>query len=441
MVSVPLRPCLSGADPSGGAAAASRSDAPPLAGAAGSAAAADPDAGPDPTGAGGPEARSAAAGGGGDGGGGGSGPGDGPPRRAEASEHAGRSPGNSPSSPDPPVARPPGSGEEQLGVREEEDFQSLRASLGPDSPDAVRALVRRVEAGFAAESLQHVMGLTRDGDAVDPELEKELRSELAAAGVSVDAVNLRYETLSQEERREFTTFEVQQAFLRTLDHIADLTAKASSRLGHRLRTFDGQTKEQLRVVAGIRVLVEHEQGVVESLLAGFRERIAAQLADGDRLLARAREAIDAQGEQAAGVVKQGVDGVESVLAEVRKLAEDERQKVQVLFDQRPEKLAREAGETLDDYIGKVRGALDDFGGHLRSFENRVQQMSSRAENVGSVVTHVHDEAEQVIAALRQIAGSGLAVKRLALVGSLIGAGLGGFFALVFMLLLWALTAG
>lgn len=441
MVSVPLRPCLSGGDPSGGAASPSQSDAPPVAGSAGSAAAADVDPGPDSTGACGPEARSASAGGGGDGAGGVSGPGDGPPRRVEASSHAGRSPADSPSSPDSPVAWPPGSGEEQLGVREEEDFQGLRASLGPDSPDAVRALVRRVDAGFAAESLQHVMGLTRDGDAVDPELEKELRSELAAAGVSVDAVNLRYETLSQDERREFTTFEVQQAFLRTLDHIADLTAKASSRLGHRLRIFDGQAKEQLRVVAGIRVLIEREEGVVESLLAGFRERVAGQLADGDRLLARAREAVDAQGEQAAGVVKQGVDGVESVLAEVRKLAEGEQQKVQVLFDQRPEKLAREAGETLEDYIRKVRGALEEFGGHLRSFENRVQQMSSRAENVGSVVTHVHDEAEQVIAALRQVAGSGLAVKRLALVGSLIGAGLGGFFALVFVLLLWALTAG
>ena len=441
MVSVPLDPCLSGADPSGRAAPASRSDAPPVAGAAGSVAAADPDAGLDPIGACGPQARSASAGGGGDGAGGVSGPGDGPPRPAEESDHAGRSPGDSPSSPVPPVAGPPGSGEEQLGVREEEDFQSLRASLGPDAPDAVRGLVRRVEAGFAAESLQHVMGLTRDGDAVDPELEKELRSELAAAGVSVDAVNLRYETLSQDERREFTTFEVQQAFLRTLDHIADLTAKASSRLGHRLRTFDGQAKEQLRVVAGIRVLIEREQGAVESLLAGYRERVAAQLADGDRLLARARENVDAQGEQAAGVVKQGVDGVESVLAEVRKLADGERQQVQDLFDHRPEKLAREAGAALEDYIRKVRGGLDEFGGHLRSFENRVQEMSSRAENVGSVVTEVRDEAGQVTAALRQIAGSGLAVKRLALVGSLIGAGLGGFFALVFMLLLWALTAG
>ncbi len=138
IVSVSLRPCLSGADPSGRAAVPSRSDAPPVAGSAESAAAADPDAGPESTGAGGSLDAAASAGGGGEGPGGSSGPGDGSPRREEASAHAGRSPGDSLASPGPPVAGPPGSGDEQLGVREEEDFQTLRANLGPDSSGAVR---------------------------------------------------------------------------------------------------------------------------------------------------------------------------------------------------------------------------------------------------------------------------------------------------------------
>ena len=43
--------------------------------------------------------------------------------------------------------------------------------------------------------------------------------------------------------------------------------------------------------------------------------------------------------------------------------------------------------------------------------------------------------------LQRVANSGLAVRRLALLGGVVGSAVGGFFAFVVLLLLWAVTSG
>ena len=294
--------------------------------------------------------------------------------------------------------------EEALPVREDleviREMAGVQAGAGsPEDPETVRAQLRglvrrRGGEGFAAESVQHVMGLTRDGDPVDPELEKELLSELQSAGISLDELKLRYETLTGDERREFTTFEVQQAFRRAVDHVADLTAKASVRIVHRLDAFDRQAAAQLKLVAGIRLLVERETKVVEGLLK------------------------DARG-----------------------LLEQEQKAIEQLLEKEPRDIARAARTELDKNIQKVQQAFEGLEGYVRSYETRVDEVNSKLHSAGSGLTALETEVVQVIRQLRQVADSGFAVKRLALLGGVVGSAVGGFFAFVVMLLLWAATGG
>ena len=102
--------------------------------------------------------------------------------------------------------------------------QDTRDDASEKAAEVVRTEVRRIlgrggTTDFEAESVSHVMGLAREGERVDPELEQELRAELAALGVTLEGVHLRYESLSKEDRRELTTFEVQQAFLRVVERV------------------------------------------------------------------------------------------------------------------------------------------------------------------------------------------------------------------------------
>ena len=286
-------------------------------------------------------------------------------------------------------------------------------------PDAPAGCVFRKRAdqlaedeGVEAESVQHLIGMTPDGEPVNSELEKELRTELESAGVSLKAVDLRYESLSKAERREFSTFEVQQAFLRTIDTVRDYVAKASTRLGYRMRAFDDQAAAQLKVIVGIRLLVETQQAEVEALVGGFKAKLEEQIA-----------------------------GIDALLNQAREMAETEREKIRGLLDVEPKRLAVEAHKELKAKLGEVQGQVDGFGGHLKSYGVQVREVNDQVRSAGAGVSAIGQEASQVIRDLRQVAESGFAVKRLALLGGVIGSAVGGFFAFVVMLLLWAATGG
>ncbi len=315
-----------------------------------------------------------------------------------------------------------GQGDEQLSVRTadvpDSDFKKMHAGL-VSPPDAHVGCVFRKRAdqlaedeGVEAESVQHLIGMTPDGEPVNPELEKELRTELESAGVSLKAVDLRYESLSKAERREFSTFEVQQAFLRTIDTVRDYVAKASTRLTHRMRAFDDQAAAQLKVTAGIRLLVETQQAEVEALVGGFKAKLEEQIA-----------------------------GIDALLNQAREMAETEREKIRGLLDVEPKRLAAEAHKELKAKLGEVQGQVDGFGGHLKSYGVQVREVNDQVRSAGAGVSAIGQEASQVIRDLRQVAESGFAVKRLALLGGVIGSAVGGFFAFVVMLLLWAATGG
>jgi hypothetical protein len=327
-----------------------------------------------------------------------------------------------PSTESPGGAREDGGGDDVLDLRDAlavvRDSAGEQARAGRDAEsgrtaEAVRNEVRKLvgvdrNVEFAAESVQHVMGLTRDGEPVNLELEQELLGELRAVGIDLDAVKLRYETLSAEDRREFTTFEVQQAFLTALARVEEVADKVSVRLGHRIRMFEAQGKDQLKLVSGLRVLVEAEKEGIEKMVSGFGERLEAEKATLEALIA-------------------GVNG--------------EREQLRELLEENPQQIARAAKKKLDDQVQGLQQGFEDVGGHLKSCETRAHEITERLGSAGAAATAVEQEASRVMSELQRVASSGFAVRRLALLGGAIGSAVGGFFAFVVLLLLWAVTSG
>ncbi|MCY4634347.1 MAG: hypothetical protein OXG04_07565 [Acidobacteria bacterium] len=349
-------------------------------------------------------------------------PGDGGDRREDAGQSADTGSGE-PGAPAGSQDPRPGSGESEdaVGAGGEDELPLRNPDSQPESPEptpenlaAIRAIsrrqaedtreeasekaavvvrkeVRRIlgldgKPDFEAESVSHIMGLARDGERVDPELEKELRAELDALGVDLGVVKLRYDSMSKEERRQLTTFEVQQAFLRVVERVETLATQASVSLGHRIRMFDGEARDQLKLVAGLRVLLETEQGKVEQLVVGFRNRMQEE-----------------------------TESFEEVVRQERK--------------------------ALAEKVQGLQKAFDDVGPHLKSCEDRAQRITEQLGSVGSAATHAEQEALRVMSELQRVANSGLAVRRLALLGGVVGSAVGGFFAFVVLLLLWAVTSG
>ena len=321
-------------------------------------------------------------------------------------------------------------GDEQLSLRvpcsdpTSEDIETLKASVGGQAKDnrdaasgkaasAVRKEVRRIlgldgKPDFEAESVQHVMGLTRDGEAVNLELEQELMAELAAVGIDLDAVKLRYETLLEEDRRQLTTFAVQRAFVSALGRVEEVADKVSERLGLRIQMFEAQGKDQLKLVSALRELVEAEKKKVEQMVAGVRARLEAEKADLEKLVER-------------------VGG--------------EREQLRELLEENPANVAGEARKKLDDQVQALEKAFGDVGGHLKSCETRANEITERLGSAGAAATAVEQEAARVMSELQRVASAGFAVRRLALLGGVVGSAVGGFFAFVVLLLLWAVTGG
>ena len=266
-----------------------------------------------------------------------------------------------------------------------------REDASEKAAEIVRTEVRRIlgldgKPDFEAESVSHVMGLARDGERVDPELEKELRAELDALGVNLDGVKLRYESMSKEDRRQLTTFEVQQAFLRVVERVDRLATRASVSLGHRIKMFEGESRDYLKLFAGLRVLLEAHQDHVRKLVVDFRDRMTEET-------------------------------------------------------ERFEAVAAERQNALKEKVTGFQTAFDAVDGHLKSCENRARVLDERVGSVGSTVSQTQQEAQRVMSDLQRVANSGLAVRRLALLGGVVGSAVGGFFAFVVLLLLWAVTAG
>ncbi len=266
-----------------------------------------------------------------------------------------------------------------------------RENASRKAAEVVRVEVRRVlgldhRPTFEAESVSHVIGLVRDGEPVDPELEKELRAELDGLGIDLAGVHLRYETMSEDDRRALTTFEVQQEFLRVVERVDNLATQASVSLGHRIRMFNAQAQDQLKLVAGLTVLIETQQKQVEDVIAGFRQKMQKETESFEDL----------------------------VRAEKTKLT------------------------------GKVQEVLGSFGqvfAEAQSCQKVSVSISEKLESAGQVSESLKDEASRVMSELNRVAGEGIAVRRLALLGGVIGSAAGGFFAFVVLLLLWAVTSG
>ncbi len=266
-----------------------------------------------------------------------------------------------------------------------------RENASRKAAEVVRVEVKRIlgldhKPTFEAESVSHVMGLARDGEPVNPELEKELRAELDGLGIDLAGVRLRYETMSEDDRRALTTFEVQQEFLRVVERVDNLATQASVSLGHRIRMFNAQAQDQLKLVAGLTVLIETQQKQVEDVIAGFRQKMQKETESFEDL----------------------------VRAEKTKLT------------------------------GKVQEVLGSFGqvfAEAQSCQKVSVSISEKLESAGQVSESLKDEASRVMSELNRVAGEGIAVRRLALLGGVIGSAAGGFFAFVVLLLLWAVTSG
>ncbi len=314
-------------------------------------------------------------------------------------------------------------GDEQLVVRNE-DLAAVRQNVqgqaeanteavADESAVAVRKEVRRIlgldgKPGFEAESVSHIMGLARDGERVDPELEKELLAELDALGVDLGVVQLRYDSLSKEDRRQLTTFEVQQAFLRVVDRVETLATQASVSLGHRIRMFESESKDHLKLVAGVRVVLETQQKQVKELAVGFRKTMQEETEG-------FRKTMQEETEGFRKTMQEETEGFEEFVGRERK--------------------------ALSDKVKGFQMAFEGVGGHLKLCENAAREVVSKVESAGAASTAVGQEAARVMSDLQRVANSGLAVRRLALLGGVLGSAVGGFFAFVVLLLLWAVTGG
>lgn len=268
---------------------------------------------------------------------------------------------------------------------------------------------------FVAESLQHVMGLTREGERVNPELEQELVAELDALGVNLDAVHLRYETLTKEDRRQLTTFQVQHAFLRVVERVDQLASQASVSLGHRIRMFDAEARDQLKLVAGLRVLLETEQTKVEELVVACRGHIKQET-----------EALQV-------VVRDESKKVEELVVACRDRIQQETEALQVVV--------RDERKSITDKVKELDSVFSGLGDHVKSLEQRIQKVDVALNTAGSSAEAVEKQSARVMNELQRADGSGRTVWRLALLGGVIGSAVGGFFAFVVMLLLWAATSG
>ena len=266
-----------------------------------------------------------------------------------------------------------------------------RENASRKAAEVVRVEVRRIlgldhKPTFEAESVSHVMGLARDGEPVNPELEKELRAELDGLGIDLAGVRLRYETMSEDDRRALTTFEVQQEFLRVVERVDMLATQASVSLGHRIRMFDAQAQDQLKLVAGLTVLIETRQKQVEDLIAGFQQ---------------------------------------NMLKETESFQD----------------FVREEKKKLTDKVQEVLGSFGKVSAEAQSCQKVSVSITEKLESAGQVSESLKDEASRVMSELRRVAGEGIAVRRLALLGGVMGSAVGGFFAFVVLLLLWAVTSG
>lgn len=266
-----------------------------------------------------------------------------------------------------------------------------RENASRKAAEVVRVEVKRIlgldhRPTFEAESVSHVMGLARDGEPVNPELEKELRAELDGLGIDLAGVKLRYETMSEDDRRALTTFEVQQEFLRVVERVDNLATQASVSLGHRIRMFNAQAQDQLKLVAGLTVLIETQQKQVEDVIAGFRQKM---------------------------------------------------QKETESF----EDFVRAERKKLTDKVHEVLGSFGQVSAEAQSCQKVSVSISEKLESAGQVSESLKDEASRVMSELNRVAGEGIAVRRLALLGGVIGSAAGGFFAFVVLLLLWAVTSG
>lgn len=266
-----------------------------------------------------------------------------------------------------------------------------RENASRKAAEVVRVEVRRIlgldhRPTFEAESVSHVIGLARDGEPVNPELEKELRAELDGLGIDLAGVYLRYETMSEDDRRALTTFEVQQEFLRVVERVDNLATQASVSLGHRIRMFNAQAQDQLKLVAGLTVLIETQQKQVEDVIAGFRQKM---------------------------------------------------QKETESF----EDFVRAERKKLTDKVHEVLGSFGEVSAEAQSCQKVSVSISEKLESAGQVSESLKDEASRVMSELNRVAGEGIAVRRLALLGGVIGSAAGGFFAFVVLLLLWAVTSG
>ena len=291
--------------------------------------------------------------------------------------------------------------------------ENLAPGSSPETLEVLRGTLRRIvgldrRVEFSAESVQHIMGLARDGEPVNLELEQELLDEFKAVGIDLEAVKLTYESLLEEDRRQLTTFQVQRAFLSALERVEEVAAQVSERLGLRIELFEAQGKDQLKLVSALRVLFDSEEERAKRMVAGVRERLEAERA-----------------------------ALEAFLVQLN----EERESLREVLEENPRHLAQGAKKQLDDQVVALQKGIKDLHADLKSSQTAARDIGEKVEVAGKVLESVKDEGSRVMTELERVAREGLAVRRLALLGGVIGSAVGGFFAFVVLLLLWAVTGG
>ena len=264
------------------------------------------------------------------------------------------SPADPPPLPSSPVLDPPGPGVVSPGTGASVPSAISASPAGVGSPLPRAAAPSAHLRGAAVppgpvsrsagvdESLQHALGLTRDGQRVDWALEGELLAELEAAGLRLSDVRLRYEELSADERRSYKLFQVQQAFRVVIDKVEDLVRRASTRAEYSFGEHVKLTDALLERFAALQLLTE-----------GLKERFGTLRDD----LERRGSDVEAR----LGVVDRRAAGLDAAVERAHERAAALHQEVLATG----EDLGLTAGELRRaSFVGAVGGAL--FGGFVAS---------------------------------------------------------------------------
>ena len=120
-------------------------------------------------------------------------------------------------------------------------------------------------------SLQHVLGLSRVDQEIDPALEADLKAELGVHGINIDEFQERLNAMLSSRHREHVMYEVQSSFRSVLDSVEQLSRLTTGQVRYRNERLTADAQQVVRVLLAVRVAAERVDEAVRLSEQGIRQ--------------------------------------------------------------------------------------------------------------------------------------------------------------------------